>query len=338
MPKKKKTIFNILLFLLLITITFIIIFKNYNLIDTINIMLSAKTIYVILTIITMLIYISLEALNIKSILKSLNRKVPFLKMLRYTFIGFFFSGITPGGSGGQPMEIYCMKKENIPITASTLSLLLHLCSFHIVTIILGIIALFMNYSLITNSFIWIFIIGMTLKVITLSAMMICLFSKRTSKILINLLIKILKIFKYSKIDEITENLNKSLITYNQGSVFIKEHKKIFLKSLFIVFIEVIAYYTVTYFVYLSFGLNTYNYLTIISVQALLLVSTSSIPLPGAVGISESAFLTINEKLFTKTYLPSAMLLSRGISFYLFMFISFVIVIINTIKLKSNLKN
>ena len=313
MPKSKKIIIDIGLLVTLIIITFLIIFKDYDLINTINIMLRAKSIYIILAISAMLICLLLESINVRATLSLLGSKVPLSKMLKYTFTEFFFSGITPGGSGGQPMEIYYMKKEGIPATSSTLALLIELCSYHIITIILGFIGLYLNHNLLINGFIWIFIFGLTLKIITLVVMLICLFSKKTSKTLVNLLIKILKLFKYSKIDEVTSNLKEALNIYSDGSKLIKKNKTIFLGSLLIVTLMVITYYSITYFVYLSLGLNTYSYTDIISIQALLLVTVSSIPLPGSVGISENVFLNINEKVFTMKYLPSGLLLSRGIN-------------------------
>ena len=334
MPKDKKIIINIALLITLIAVTFLIIFKDYNFVNTINIMLKAKTGYVALAISAMLIVLLLESVNIKLTLSMLGSKVNLFKVLKYTFIEFFFSGITPGGSGGQPVEIYYMKKEGIPATSSTLALLIELCSYHIITIILGLIGLFLNHHLLTNGFAWIFILGLGLKIIVLTIMLIGLFSKSLSRLLVNIIIKVLKTFKYSKVDKVNSNLNEALNTYNTGSKFIKEHKAIFLRSLFIVMLRIIIYFSVTYFIYLSFGLNTYSYLEVISIQALLLVTVSSIPLPGSVGISENVFLNINEKIFTMQYLPSSLLLSRGISFYLFMFISLIVVIINTFYLKN----
>ena len=334
MPKDRKIIINIALLITLIAVTFLIIFKDYNFVNTINIMLKAKTGYVILAISAMLISLLLQSINVKLTLSLLGSKVNLLKILKYTFIEFFFSGITPGGSGGQPIEIYYMKKEGIPATSSTLSLLIELCSYHIVTIILGFIGLVMNPNLLTHNFIWIFIVGLTIKIIILVMMLIGLFSKKISQILVDITIKFLKLFKYSKIKKTETSLNEALKIYNEGSKFIKKHKTIFLRSLFIVMLRIITYFSVTYFVYLSFGLNTYSYLEVISIQALLLVTVSSIPLPGSVGISENVFLNINEKIFTMQYLPSSLLLSRGISFYLFMFISLIVVIINTFHLKN----
>ena len=98
--------------------------------------MNANKIYVLLAVIAMLLDFTFESLNIKLILSSLGNKVSLFKTLKYTLIGFFFSGITPASSGGQPMEIYYMNKEDIPINNATLVLLVEVCSFHIVTIML----------------------------------------------------------------------------------------------------------------------------------------------------------------------------------------------------------
>ena len=334
MKNKKKIIRNGIIFLLLIIITFIIIFKNHNFEDTIKLIFTVNYKYIILAIIVMFLDFVLESINIKNLLSSLGTKVSLLKTLKYTLIGFFFSGITPAASGGQPMEIYFMKKDNIPITKSTLVLLIELCSFHIVTISSGIIGAIINHKLLSNGFIWIFIIGSSLNIIALSVMLVGLFSKRISKSLVNLFIKILKVFKYSKIDKLKENINSSLQDYQEGSTFIKKHKLIFIKSIITVFFQVLMYYSVSYFVYRSFNLNTYSYFKIISISAMLFISISSMPLPGTVGISESAFLKIYLSIYGIDKLASAMLLNRGINFYLYIIVSFIVVIISIFNLKS----
>lgn len=334
MKNKKQIIRNGIIFLLLIIITFIIIFKNHNFEDTIKLIFTVNYKYIILAIIVMFLDFVLESINIKNLLSSLGTKVSLLKTLKYTLIGFFFSGITPAASGGQPMEIYFMKKDNIPITKSTLVLLIELCSFHIVTISSGIIGAIINHKLLSNGFIWIFIIGSSLNIIALSVMLVGLFSKRISKSLVNLFIKILKVFKYSKIDTLKENINSSLQDYQEGSTFIKKHKLIFIKSIITVFFQVLMYYSVSYFVYRSFNLNTYSYFKIISISAMLFISISSMPLPGTVGISESAFLKIYLSIYGIDKLASAMLLNRGINFYLYIIVSFIVVILSLFNLKS----
>ena len=333
--KSKKQIFkNITIFILLIIITFVVIFNNNDFEKTINVILSVKIIYIILGIIAMFLYFILESLNINNILKKLGHKINIIKSLKYSLIGFFFSGITPAATGGQPMEIYYMKKEKIPVTHSTLALLIQLCSFHIITIICGIIGIIINYHLLPNNFIWLFIVGISLKGITLITMLICLFSKKISTKLVKIFIKILEKIKYKNIDTLKQSIDTSLKEYNEGSKFIKKNKTIFIKSLIIVLIQMIAYYSITFFVYKSFSLSTYNILQIIFIQAMLFVSISSIPLPGSVGISESAFINIYITIFGIEKLASATIVNRAINFYLFILIGFIVTTYNIVKQKK----
>ena len=193
----------------------------------------------------------------------------------------------------------------------------------------------MNTNLLTKEFVWIFIIGILLKLIVLTIMLVCLFTKKATDILGNMIIKILIKIKYRNLDTAKEKINSLLDKYRDSSKYIKVHKQVIYKSLLIVFFQIIMNYTVVYFIYKSFGLTQYSYIEIILIQSLLLVSTSSIPLPGAIGISEQAFLTIYTGVFGESLLASAMILSRGINFYLFMVISLLVFIIINLKMKKN---
>ena len=73
---------------------------------------------------------------------------------------------------------------------------------------------------------------------------------------------------------------------------------------------------------------------IATMQAVLYATVSGIPSPGAVGVSEGGYLAIFETIYPQTMLNSAMLLNRGINFYLFLIISAVVVIINALKTKN----
>jgi uncharacterized protein (TIRG00374 family) len=273
----------------------------------------------------------MEAFNVKKILKSLGENITITQALKYTFIGYFFSSITPAASGGQPVEIYYMNKENVKGTNATLALLIHLCSFQIVTILLGIICAIINYNMLKDGFIYLFIVGVSLNIIALTLMMICIFSTRLCEIVISFIFKIFKFFKMKDTDEKKKHILSSLDKYHESSIFIKEHKIEFVKSILRVMIQVMFYFAVPFFVYKSFGLMEYSMLKMFAIQSILFISVSSIPLPGAIGVSETAFLNIYKSIYGETLLGGAMLLSRFISFYIFVFISLIVVIVNMIK-------
>ena len=97
------------------------------------------------------------------------------------------------------------------------------------------------------------------------------------------------------------------------------------------------YYSISYWVYRSFGLKEYNILQILSMQSVLFATVSGIPSPGAVGVSEGGFLEIFRNVYSDNILNEAMLLNRGVNFYLFVIISSVIVMLYTVKDKKEEK-
>ena len=330
----KKFIRNFIFFIALIIFTFWLIFKDQDIRQLVDILRSANLIYIFIGIIFMFLYFVIESINIRSILKSFGERIPVIKALKYTFIGFFFSAITPAASGGQPMEIYYMRKDGIPVANSTLSLLIQLCGFQISTISLGIVCAISNPYLLKGGFTFLFIIGVLLNFSALTLLLIGIFSKKLTKKLVNFFVKILEFFKIKNIDSRKEKINSALETYNESSIYIKTHRIEFIKSIVRVFIQIILYYSIPFFVYKSFGLNDYNILRLISLQAVLYCTTSGIPLPGAIGISEGVFLGIYGIAFGTEFLNSGMILFRGITFYLFVIISLVVVMINIIRSKN----
>ena len=177
---------------------------------------------------------------------------------------------------------------------------------------------------------------LVIKMIGLSIMIIGLFYSKFSKKLVNIIIKILEKFKYDKLEEKKKQFNNMIDNYNKDAKYIKENKEIIFKSLCIVFLQFIVYYTISYFVYRSFGLNSFSWIKLIMMQALLFVSVSSLPLPGSVGVSEGGFLRIYSIIYGSAVLGSAMILNRVINFYLFMLVAAIVIIIINI-INSNRK-
>lgn len=334
MKKIRKTIINLIVFILLIMLTFTLIFKDQDITQVLNIATQVKGQYIIIAIIAMCIYIIAESINIGRILKELGEKTKFLSNIKYTLIGFFFSSITPAASGGQPMEIYYMHKDNVSVANSTLSLLMHLWSFQIVSITMGVISAFFHLDVLKPGLIYLFILGIVLNSSALILLIIGIFSKRLSTGLIKIVVKILKFLKIKNVEQKQEKIEKELESYQQSAVYIKEHKKLMLKTVLTTTIQLLAYYSVPYWIYKAFGLNTYGILYVLTLQAVLYATVSGIPSPGSVGVSEGGFLGIFRNVFSETIISSAMLLSRGVNFYLLIIISSIIVIISTLKSKK----
>lgn len=330
-----KMIRNLILFILLIIFTFWFIFKDQDINELIKTIKSVDLLYVVIGAFFMLLVYLTEAYNIKKILVALgDKKISIIKALKFTWIGFFFSAITPAATGGQPVEVYYMTKEKISGANGTMALLLELCGFQISTLSISIICAFLNPSILGNGIIWFYLLGIFLNGTALTFMLIAVFSKKTTRKLVNVFVKILEKIKVKNIDKKKEKIEEGLNQYNESAIFIKSHKSEFVKAVLRVFVQIIFFHSIPYFVYRAFGLTDCSFIEIFSMQAILYTTVSSLPLPGAIGVSETLFLKIYGMAFGKTLLSGAMLIYRFVSFYFYIIVSAIVVIVNAIRFKN----
>ena len=330
-----KMIRNLIFFVLLIVFTFWFIFKDQDINELIKTIQSVNIGYVLIGAFFMFMTYIMEAYNVRSVLVALGeRKIPILNALKFTWIGFFFSAITPAATGGQPVEVYYMNKEKIKVSNGTMAMLLQLCGFQISTILISIICAILNFDMLKDGMIWFYLLGLSLNTIALTFMLIGVFSKKITRKLINILIRIIKFFKVRNAEKKIDKIEESLEQYNDSAIFIKKHKSEFIKSILRVTVQIIFFHSIPYFIYRAFGLNTYSYLKLFSIQSVLFITVSSLPLPGAIGVSETLFLKIYGQVFGKLLLNGAMLIYRFVSFYLYIIIASIVVVINGIRMRN----
>ena len=330
----KKNIRNISIFLLLIYLTFYFIFRGQNFEEILNLIGKVDIKYIILAIIFVSFFVICDGFNIRKMLRNLNEKTTIWKCIKYSLIGFFFSAITPAASGGQPMQIYYMHKDNIKVENSTLTFLINLSCMQVATISLALFNIIFNYKYMELPMILLFILGIFLNISALTFLLISIFSRRVSKGIINFLVKIMKFFRIKNIEEKKEKLENGLQKYQKNAKEIRTRKLVILKNLIRSYIQYLSLFSVTYFVYKALGFSEYNMFNLIATQAVLYGTVSGIPLPGSVGASESAYLTLFEHIYQdKNMLETAMVVDRFINFYLLVAISFIVAIINDIYVK-----
>lgn len=335
----KKIFRNLIFFILLIGITFYVLLKDQDILQILDILAKVKLPFVFLGMGCMAVYVMCEALNIGRTLKSLNEKSTFLRNVKYALIGFFFSSITPAASGGQPMQIYYMHKDKISVSNSTITLLMNLSSMQVITISFALISLVFNYKYLNGVLITFFIIGILLNLSALILLLVGIFSKRITKGFINLAIKIMRLFRIKDIDTKKEKMENELSKYQNNAEYVKNNKVLIAKMIMTTFVQFVFYYGVTYCTYRALGFSEHNVFEIISMQSVLFATVSGIPSPGAVGVTEGAFIEIFKTVYPANVMSSAVLLNRGINFYFLILVSCVVTVVNHVRSgRENSKN
>jgi len=324
--KKKKIVYELIVFLFLLIITYIVIFKNNNPYEMWEDIKSIKSIYLILALCAMPFFIMFEGLNIGYSLELFNYKLSFWKKIKYALVGFFFSSISPGSVAGQPMQLYYMHNDKIKFSHATLALLIELTCYLFIQDLLAIIGYIYDHSLFVTTlgnYKIIIAIGIIMNILYIVLLLILIFGKKATKTIMNIVNKInLKLHK--KQTKFNEWLNNNLDDFQKSSIIIKRNPKTIIKIIILTLSKFILANSIPFFIYLGFGLNGYDYMTIMFLEGVLDITTKIIPIPGAIGIKESGFVLLFKTIFPEDILHCAMLISRFASFYFYLLLSGII--------------
>lgn len=340
MNKKKAGLYVILLAVLTFFI-YTTLFQGQDLHKIFTVVISANPFIITVASLLIVLFVLCEGFNICLLLKSMNYNISLLNAIKYAITGFFYSSITPSATGGQPMQLYKMKKDGINLSHGTLILLVELACFQTVTLIFGGIAIIwisLSHMQITNMVKFLAYLGFFINTLLLIGIWVSIFSKGfLEKIYIIIEFFINKAFFISDIkrkrmcDAVKKNLNK----YSQCSEFLKNQPLLFLKCLSITSVQVIGLFSIPYMVYLSLNQSSTSFLNMFMMQSIVYSASSFIPLPGASGVSESNYMRIFSKIYTLDVLNSAVLLTRFINFYFPVILSLgILLIIQMISKKS----
>ena len=110
MRDKKKAILNTVFLILVFSLTVYMVFRGEDLGEIIHTVQQADLVYLLISVVCVVLFILGESVIIFYMMRTLGAKVKMGHCALYSFVGFFFSCLTPSASGGQPMQIYYMKK------------------------------------------------------------------------------------------------------------------------------------------------------------------------------------------------------------------------------------
>ena len=318
MKSRKKIIFNGVFLAVVFALTVYGVFHGEDLSSMMDAIHRADKRWLVPGIALVAFFIWGESIIIWYMMRSsgicLKKRTCFL----FSSVGFFFSCITPSASGGQPMQIYYMKKEKISIPVSTVILMIVTITYKLVLVVIGIgIAIFGRGFLhkYLEGILPVFYLGLALNIFCVTFMTILVFHPLLAKAILVKGMKLLeRLHLMKKKEGRLKKLEDSMDTYRNTAAYLKNNPFVIVKVIGITFIQRMALFAVTWFVYQAFGLHGTGFWEILFLQAVISVSVDMLPLPGGMGISETLFLNIFSPVFGGLLLPG-MVLSRGLGYY-----------------------
>ena len=319
MENKKKTIFNVIFLLVVFAGTMYGVFHGEDIGEIVKILGQVNVLWLIPGVICVVVFIWGESIIIYYMMRTLKIRLKKWTCFLFSSVGFFFSCITPSASGGQPAQIYYMKKEKIPIPVSTLVLMIVTITYKLVLVVIGVVVTFFGQGFIHKYLYdvrYVFYLGTGLNVFCVVTMLILVFHPVLARtILVKGMALLERMHLMKRKQSRLDRLNASMDQYRETAVYLKNHVKVLVNVFGITLFQRFALFTATWFVYKAFGLGGAKAVAVITLQAVIAVSVDMLPLPGGMGISEKLFAMIFIPVFGKRLLLPGMILSRGIGYY-----------------------
>ena len=268
----------------------------------------------------------------KVMLNTFNRKVSLRKGIFYSLVEFYFSGITPSSTGGQPVQLYYMTKDKLPVKTSYIVLVLNTIYFKIVLLCLAIIVLiFKGDYVFSNDFIYIlfFTLGFITDLAIVVLGIMSLSHKKLIKKVLTFFYKMGMHFKLIRNKIKNKNIENIIEKYNEEIRTLKKNKKALFISFIVTFIQRLMLFSIAYVVYKALGFSKYNYLDLLTIQVSVQTAIEVVPLPGGACLSENMIHDMFTKIFNSGLADVGMLLTRTFSFYIPLLTSGLIVLIYT---------
>ncbi len=322
--KIKKSNLVILAF---ITIVVLYITTGGELAHILKVIQEVNPFWLLIAIACIMLYWFFSACTLFIMLRAYDDHIKLADIFKLTLSTQFFNGITPFASGGQPFQIYILKKHsNMELSSITSASMHNFIVYQTVLVAMGTIAVLVKYIFNifpTNptSLNYLAIAGFTLNIVVISAMIIIAVSPKLTKSILEKIYALIRFTPFTKkLSYIMIKTNHTVEEFHKDILVLMSDKKMYFKVLALNVIKMLSYYAVAYFICLSVGFDTINIIQALVASAYIMLVTSVVPLPGASGGAEAGFLVFFGAFVVGAKATAIMLLWRLTTYYIGLFI------------------
>lgn len=289
------------------------------------------------------LYMFSQTIMFRALIKNLTGKSKWGLAYDVGITGKYYDNVTPFAVGGQPMQIVELSKTGISPGVSTSIPLIKMIINSMTSAILGLVFFIVGLSKVTPTnalfgflFVIFEILGIIGLVITLFGVLFTIMLSTGNLFTRSLIAWIVKIgYKMKLVKNYRTTLKKWLdqvSEYKSSMSYLMKNKLLLLKMVLYSCLESLSYAGISFFVVMAFMDTTYLDANQISVWFLLFtcivkyyicsMAGSYIPLPGATGLMEIAFIALYGE-FVGDAIVWALLTWRIISYYLILVHGFI---------------
>ena len=331
----KKVANYVVLAIVTALVLFFALKDNFN--ETMHQLLTMKLSYLIIAFVMVIIFWLFRSLAMHVFASKIKKHFKYSNSLLLMLRTQFVNAITPFATGGQPYQVYFLKKKGFKTEVATGIIIQNFIVYQIALVSLGLIAMFSNYifHIFPKSHLLsrLIVLGFIINTIVIVVLFIVSFAKKINKKIINFGIHVLTKLKLVKDKEKTlKKWDEYINEFHKSAEVLLEDKKMFLFTIFLNFMALICLYSIPLFILFAMGDTTsVNLFETIITSAYVMLIGSFVPIPGGTGGLEFGYAQFYGYFVKGSVLPASMLIWRFITYYFGLIIGAIAMNIKKVK-------
>ena len=233
-------------------------------------------------------------------------------------IGLLYNAITPFSTGGQPMQIYTMRKMGMDTGKAGSIIAVKTITYQVVMVLYSLVlvaAKLRFFQTSVSNFSFVTIIGLVTNGTFIALVILFMISETTTdKIVYSVIYFLNKIKLCRHPEERYEKIHSQLEIFHDASKLMGNSFKLYVNVIAVTIVQITLNSLIPYFIYRSFNMNTASITTMVAAQVCVTMVSAFVPLPGASGGAEGSFYIFFGMFFKSAIIP-AILLWRIITYY-----------------------
>lgn len=243
---------------------------------------------------------------------------------RYSFcigmLGVLYSALTPCSTGGQPMQIYSMRKLGMDTGAAGSIIAVKTLIYQIVMVLYALFMVVLRLPFFqknVSDFSFLTIIGLICNSTFIALVLLfCISQKITDKLIAGGVRLLHKLHLCRKPEERYLKIHSQLSVFHGSTRLIGRSLRMYITVTLITVAQIGVGYMIPYCIYRGFGFHQVDLLTIMAAQAYVSMVSAFVPLPGASGGAEGSFMIFFTMFFTGGTVIPAMVIWRVLTYYI----------------------
>ena len=276
-------------------------------------------------------FLTCDAMAVGFFLRQQGYKINPLYMMFVAVIGQFYSNVTPGATGGQPLQVYYLHKRGVPVGLASSAMVVRFFSFQFMLSVIGTVMWITHSGYIAAQVggnMWFLVLGFTYNAVMVSLLVLVTLRRGIVGRLIDLCVSLgIKLRLVRKPEETRRRAKASVDSFHESIQILISRPRDLIVQMLIGAAQLMFLMSILYFIYLGLHQTGATFGEIVSMDIMEYFSAAWMPMPGASGAQEVTFSLYFGGIFSENVRLVALLMWRFFTYYLSLIVGFVVLLV-----------